>query len=178
MPAEDPLHCLFISTRCPIRLPSFTLVLTFAANGRIFGPEARPGRGKSIGGDGMSCGDPLGSPQNEAGERAPSHALRVTPLQRKNSAPAENTGCPPGPGNDICLMVFSRPGLASGPGTAGDSQVVIHTCRKVKGGKQTGKCGMRNAEWGMNASPPANCFPLLFFQFRNPQSEVRIRKFR
>jgi len=46
--------------------------------------------------------------------RAPSRA----PLHRKTPLLGERTACPPGPRNDLGLMVFPRQALASGPGMA------------------------------------------------------------
>ena len=45
--------------------------------------------------------------------------------------------CPPGPGIDVCLMVFARAAPASGPGTGWNSLHLTLTWRQVKGGKLT-----------------------------------------
>jgi hypothetical protein len=63
--------------------------------------------------------------------RAPGRA----PLHRKTPLLGERTACPPDPRNDLCLMIFPRNALASGPGTAWNSISLTPTWRKVKVGK-------------------------------------------
>jgi len=50
-------------------------------------------------------------------DRAPGWA----PLQRNYLVLGKRTACPPDPGNEPCLMVFSRNALAFGPGNGRNS---------------------------------------------------------
>jgi len=89
-------------------LPTSTFAIPFSAKKQGCGPEARALRGKSIGGKRNPLGDPPVLPQEEAGHRTPSHAKRVTPLHRNTPVLRERTACPPGPRNEVRLMVFAR----------------------------------------------------------------------
>jgi hypothetical protein len=53
--------------------------------------------------------------------RAPGWA----PLHRKIPVLGERSACPPDPRNDLCLMIFPRNALASGPGNAQNSMGLI-----------------------------------------------------
>jgi len=64
-------------------------------------------RGKNIGGEKIAFKDPPALPQGEAG-----------PYNRLTLFLGKRTACPPDPGNEMCLMVFARNALASGPGNA------------------------------------------------------------
>jgi len=50
--------------------------------------------------------------------RRADRATGRAPLQRNHPVLEKRTACPPDPENDLCLMVFARNALASGPGTA------------------------------------------------------------
>jgi len=99
-------------------LPPFTFAILFPVGKQACGPEARALRGKSIGGKSIPPGDPPCFRRARRAHRAPSHALRVTPLRRNIPVFGKRKACPPGPENEARLMIFARNALVSGPGNA------------------------------------------------------------
>jgi len=99
-------------------MPTFTFASLFSDKKQACGPEARALRGKSIGGKRNAFKDPPLLPQNEAGPSgAQSREARDAPTSGYPVL-GERTACPPGPRNEVCLMVFARNALAFGPGNA------------------------------------------------------------
>jgi hypothetical protein len=100
------------------------IAIAVSAKKKTCGPEARALRGKSIGGKRIAVGDPIGFPQNGAGlSGVTEFGIRNVEFFASISIPHSafcnpHFGCPPGPRNERCLMVFSRNALAPGPGNA------------------------------------------------------------
>ncbi len=97
---------------------------SFPRQGWICGPEARAARVKSIDGSRITCGAFTVPPQRAAGEKgAPPGLLKCGIRNVEFGIPdflfrIPHLKCPPGLGNDDCLMVLARAALASGPGMA------------------------------------------------------------
>jgi hypothetical protein len=96
----------------------FTLVIFSPGKGRLVARMQGRRAPKASAGTDFHPKIPQGFRRMRRAHRAPGHALRVTPLQVKNSVLGERAAYPPGPGNDARLMIFARNGLASGPGNA------------------------------------------------------------
>jgi hypothetical protein len=106
-------------------LATFTFAIPFSAKKQACGPEARALRGKSIGGKRKRLEDPPLLPQNEAGPSGvrefgmwnSEFFASLFPIPH-SAIGIPHFNCPPGPRNEVCLMVFARNALASGPGNA------------------------------------------------------------
>ena len=109
-------------------LATFTFLIAFIAKRQSCGQEARALRGKSIGGKRNAFGNRPVLPQKEAGPWA-IHRIAPTRIYPKDVIQAL---CPPGPRNEIRLMVFPHNALASWPGKAWNSISLTGTWRKVK----------------------------------------------
>ncbi len=105
---------------------------------RPYGPEAGTLTGKSIGGKRMAAADPDVFPQREAGPSVSTNSefgVRNSDLEsetlclpiRHSAFYIPHWECPPGPGREGCLMVFSRHVLTSGPRNAGHFSLALTT---------------------------------------------------